>query len=53
MGIWAPPYYGKSKFFAKKKKKALAKIEKFKTEIDKLRSVVAECDAEIAKNDNK
>ena len=46
MGDWAPPYYGKSKFYQIKKAKALKKIAK-------LTKVVEECDKEIAKNENK
>ena len=42
MGQWVPPLYGKSKFYAKKKQRAANKIEKLKT-------VIAECDREIAK----
>lgn len=42
MGQWCPPFYGKSKFYAKKKQKAIKKI-------DKLNNVIAECDREIAK----
>ena len=41
MGYWAPPVYGKSKFYAKKKSKALKKIEK-------LNAIVSECDKHIA-----
>lgn len=45
-GQACPPYYGKSKFYAKKKEKTLKKIAK-------LQLVVDECDKEIAKNENK
>ena len=41
MGLMAPPVYGKSKFYAKKKQKALNKIEK-------LKNVIAECNKHIA-----
>ena len=41
MGQWFPPFYGKSKFYYKKKQKALAKIAK-------LQIVVAECEKAIA-----
>lgn len=41
MGVMCPPLYGKSKFYEKKKEKALAKIAK-------LELVVAECDKHIA-----
>lgn len=41
-----PPLYGKSKFYEKKKARALKKIEK-------LNNVVAECDKELAKNEKK
>ena len=41
MGIELPPVYGKSKFYAKKKAKALNKIEK-------LNNVIAECDKYLA-----
>lgn len=43
MGAMCPPFYGKSKFYAKKKAKALAKIEK-------LQAIVAECDKALAEN---
>ena len=46
MGLALPPLYGKSKFYAKKKAKALAKIAK-------LQEVVKVCDKELAKNENK
>ena len=46
MGIALPPLYGKSKFYANKKAKALKKIAK-------LQEVVKECDKELAKNENK
>lgn len=46
MGITLPPFYGKSKFYAKKKAKALAKIAKYQ-------AIVKECDKELAKNENK
>lgn len=46
MGWQAPPYYGKSKFYEKKKEKALKKIAE-------LQKIVEECDKEIAKNENK
>ena len=42
MGWTCPPFYGKSKFYAKKKEKALKKIAK-------LQEVVDICDKEIAK----
>lgn len=41
MGQMAPPLYGKSKFYAKKKAKALAKIAKYQ-------AIVAECDKALA-----
>ena len=41
MGNWAPPYYGKSKFYANKKARALKKIAT-------LEAIVAECDKHIA-----
>jgi hypothetical protein len=44
MGIALPPLYGKSKFYEKKKKKALKKIAK-------LQEVVKLCDEELAKNE--
>lgn len=43
MGQACPPFYGKSKFYAKKKAKALAKIAK-------LQAIVAECDKALAEN---
>jgi hypothetical protein len=43
MGVLFPPLYGKSKFYAKKKAKALAKIAK-------LQAIVAECDKALAEN---
>lgn len=43
---WAKPYYGKSKFYEKKREKALKKIAE-------LQKVVEECDKEISKNENK
>ena len=46
MGWQAPPYYGKSKFYEKKKEKAMKKIAKYT-------KIVEECDKEIAKNENK
>lgn len=46
MGHACPPLYGKSKFYEKKREKALKKIAK-------LQLVVEECDKEIAKNENK
>ena len=46
MGQICPPYYGKSKFYHKKKEKALKKIAK-------LQLIVEQCDKEIAKNENK
>ena len=46
MGQSLPPFYGKSKFYANKKAKALKKIAK-------LQEVVKECDKELAKNENK
>ena len=45
-GEACPPWYGKSKFYEKKKAKALKKIEK-------LNNVIAECDKELAKNEKK
>lgn len=45
MGWTCPPYYGKSKFYENKKKKALEKIAK-------LELVVAECDKHL-KDENK
>lgn len=33
MGDWAPPVYGKSNFYAKKKKKLVAKKEKIEEKI--------------------
>jgi hypothetical protein len=47
MGQWVPPFYGKSKFYAKKKERASKKIAKLNT-------VIAECDraiVEAAKNE--
>ena len=41
-----PPYYGKSKFYEKKKAKITKKIAKLQAELE-------ECDKEIAKNENK
>lgn len=41
MGAGCPPFYGKSKFYAKKKAKALAKIAKYQ-------AIVAECDKALA-----
>ena len=41
MGQAFPPLYGKSKFYEKKKAKALAKIAK-------LQAIVAECDKALA-----
>ena len=46
MGQWFPPLYGKSKFYFKKKQRALAKIAKLQT-------VVAECDKAIAAENDK
>ncbi len=46
MGQICPPLYGKSKFYQKKKEKALKKIAK-------LQAVIEECDKEIAKNEVK
>jgi hypothetical protein len=43
MGQAFPPFYGKSKFYAKKKAKALKKIAK-------LQAIVAECDKVLAEN---
>lgn len=43
MGQAFPPFYGKSKFYEKKKAKALAKIAK-------LQAIVAECDKALAEN---
>lgn len=43
MGVGFPPLYGKSKFYAKKKAKALKKIAK-------LQAIVAECDKALAEN---
>jgi hypothetical protein len=40
MGVMAPPLYGKSKFYEKKKAKALKKIAK-------LEAIIAECDKHI------
>lgn len=40
MGLMAPPVYGKTKFYAKKKAKALKKIEKYN-------AIVAECDKNL------
>lgn len=42
MGLALPPVYGKSKFYEKKKAKALKIIEKQK-------SIIAECDKHIPK----
>lgn len=44
MGQELPPFYGKSKFYLKKKQKALAKIEKLKKVID-------ECDKNLNKDE--
>ena len=44
MGEMFPPLYGKSKFYAKKKEKALKKIAK-------LQLIVEECDKHL--NENK
>ena len=41
MGLMAPPLYGKSKFYEKKKAKALKKIAE-------LQAVVEECDKKLA-----
>jgi hypothetical protein len=41
MGQGCPPFYGTSKFYEKKKERAIAKI-------DKLREVIAECERAIA-----
>lgn len=41
MGEMAPPLYGKSKFYERKKSKALKKIEK-------LNNIIAECNKHIA-----
>lgn len=46
MGWQAPPYYGKSKYYEKKREKALKKIAE-------LQKIVEECDKEIAKNEDK
>ena len=46
MGVMCPPYYGKSKFYHKKKEKALKKIAE-------LQKIVEECDKEISKNEDK
>ena len=40
MGLALPPVYGKTKFYAKKKAKALKKI-------DKLNEVIKECDKNL------
>ena len=50
MGIWAPPYYGKSNFYEKKKAKAQKKMAKLQEKIKELREVISECENEIAKN---
>lgn len=42
MGLWAPPVYGKSNFYEKKKSKLLKKIAK-------LEEKVKVCDEKIAK----
>lgn len=41
MGQMCPPLYGKSKFYEKKKKKALAKMAK-------LQAIVDECEAQLS-----
>lgn len=46
MGQWFPPLYGKSKFYAKKREKALKKIAK-------LQVVVAECNRAIENSMDK
>lgn len=46
MGQMAPPYYGKSRFWAKKREKALKKIAK-------LKAVVEECEKELANYEKK
>ena len=43
---WAKPLYGKSKFYEKKKAKALKKIAE-------LQLIVEECNKEISNNENK
>lgn len=45
-GPGCPPLYGKSKFYEKKRAKALKKIAK-------LENIVELCDEIIAKNENK
>lgn len=46
MGWELPPFYGKSKFYAKKKGKALKKIAKYQ-------EIVLMCDKELAKLKNE
>lgn len=46
MGQMAPPLYGESKFYEKKKQKAIK-------EIAKLTQIIEECDKEIAKRNEK
>lgn len=46
MGVMCPPLYGKSKFYEKKRAKALKKIAK-------LQAIVDECDKQIAENEEK
>lgn len=46
MGQACPPYYGKSRFWAKKREKALKKIAK-------LQAIVKECEKELANYEKK
>ena len=46
MGQMAPPYYGKSRFWVKKRERTLKKIAKFQ-------AVVKECEKELANYEKK
>lgn len=46
-----PPFFGKSKFYEKKKAKSLKKIEKHQAIISIHEAIVAECDKHL--NENK
>ena len=48
-----PPYYGKSKFYARKKENTLKKIAGLENKIATLKAVVEICDEKIAENEQK
>lgn len=41
MGIMAPPLYGKSKFYQKKKDKAMKKIAKYQAIVNECNRIIA------------